>query len=393
VLENQDDTILILGNTEEKNSSPYTHDDGFETVLEEHCSSHVILTSVKALTYRVEVFEKQELIDAIEFSAKENDEAAFVKHYTKAHEMFKQKFCHPHKNKTAAIAKPIKEYKVAQSHSSKQFIPQMTTPSDKRPQSALPSSATAKIWKYVKEHLVFLQENQNAKLTMVLLVVVLTVVFLGRVLMCQENILDYFLDKEEKVAYYKQTESLCHKLEKGCLNLAEGGLVDKSLFTAKRCKVYCKEGDISWDVCRGFLPHFKVKHSVVPKEEVNIVPVENKPKVLKEKLVFMQTEPFELLLDSGFELTIQNPTMHACKITVKDLIVNESEHDEIVQFRAGVSHLDLIPKEIKKFKLFLEESYYRQFRKGKYTGSIVFSVLFENGKKETVKKSFFFEVK
>ena len=129
------------------------------------------------------------------------------------------------------------------------------------------------------------------------------------------------------------------------------------------------------------------------KKEKVLSPLSEKPvEKVKEKLLFTQTEPFELRLGEVFELTVHNPSATPCEIEVKNLDVNESEHDEIVQFSRGISHLTLAPEGRKKFKLFLEESYYRQFVKGTYRGSIDFSVLFESGKKENLSKSFFFEV-
>ena len=72
--------------------------DQFMIIIENYCGDYHILTSINGLDYRVEVYKKNQLEDAIEVSCHElrnypKSDILFEEQYSQAHSKFVEKFC------------------------------------------------------------------------------------------------------------------------------------------------------------------------------------------------------------------------------------------------------------------------------------------------------------
>jgi len=390
-LEQQEEkTILVLGeHNESVDNTAYVSQDGFTIVLEDVCDRYRIITSIENLTYRVEVFIDDALEDAVEIvcDALKMDaarETLFKAEYTKVHQRYKEKFCQKVKHMEAEDEEdtPLEpKYDFEEENNKHEYM--------------------HVIWKRVGERYQKLKANIRARgynhrvvLVSVLFMVVLLFVGLGRVLMCNENVITFFVKQGDKVSYYEETESFCHKLETGCLQLSKMDLEQDTLLSPDECRTWCEDKVIPADKCALFLPYFPEKEVEEPLVvDVKEEPTQVAPKVvIKDKYTFLPKEEIVLYPKTYLELFVANHSEDVLKVALKKIVLNENEHEEIVQFRLGVTTLSVEAGSKKRFKIFLEQTYYEQFEKGNYIGRLIFSVLLPKGKEEKVEKIFSFRV-
>ena len=381
----EENTILVLGeHNESVDNAAYVPEDGFTIVLQDMCDKYSIITSIENLTYRVEVFVDGALEDAVEIvcdalKMDAEEETLFQAAYTKAHQEYKEKFC----QKVSPIE--VEDEEDSPSEQKYDFEDAMT----KETYVQLLRKKVGETYQKVKTNIRARGYNHRVVLVSVLFTVVLLFVGLGRVLMCNENVITFFVKQVDKVSYYEQTESFCHKLETGCLQLSKMDLEQDTLLSPDECRTWCEDEVIPAEKCALFLPYFPEKEV----EEPLVVEVKEEHKIVfKDKYTFLPKEKIVLYPKKYLELFVENHTKDVLKVALKKIVLNENEHEEIVQFRLGVTTLSIASGKKKRFKIFLEQTYYEQFDKGEYTGAFIFSVSLPKGKEEKVEKIFSFRV-
>ena len=378
----EEKTILIFAEeTPSSINKVPLHDDDFKVLLQDVCGKHEIITSIHGLCYRVEVFVDSVLEDAVEIGCDDLErshqkEKLFKETYTQAHQSYKDTFC------KQADQGETKEVPVQKEEKKKRVTPaqQELSPNPKQPIVLVAS----------------------------LLGIFILFVFLGSFLICNQTVIEFFVKKADRIAYYKQTEPFCHTLEDACMQHTKINGEEALFVSPKACKAWCREKIIHEDQCALFLPYFpKEKESAPVAEILEKSKEEPKSSLLKEDVAKeeepKQEEPKEayLFLPEGdivlkpqnyFELFVENHTKSRLNVVLKALILNENSHEEIVQFRAGVTALSMGANSKKRFMLFLEQSYYDQFDKGNYSGTLVFLLHFNEGEAQEIKKKFSFKV-
>lgn len=389
----EEKTILILGNNNESidNTSHLSQDD-FTIVLKDVCEKHTIITSIKSLTYRVEIFKDGALEDAVEvvcdaLKMDTEGENLFKEGYTKVHQKYKDKFCQKVKNirtedEVSSLVEP--KYHFGEENKKYEYIHAAW-------------KRVGETYQKLKAYIRARGYNHRIVLVAALLTIVFLFIVVGRVLICNEKVIAFFVKEIDKVSYYEQTESFCHKLETGCLKLSKMNLEQDTLLSPKDCRTWCQEKIISVDKCALFLPYFpqeeeKTLHNILKKDAISKMHNSVKrEEVLKDAYIFTPEKEMVLYPQKYLELVISNNTESLLKVKLKNIVLNENEHEEIVQFRLGVTALSIAPGDKKRFKVFLEQTYYEQFEKGEYTGKLSFSVFLPK-REEEVEKIFSFRV-
>lgn len=375
--------------------------DEFVTVLTDTFVSKgesiTIDTSVSGLIYRVEVFYDSDLIDAIEVSynhlrSKSDSDTLFVALYKQAHNEMLE--VHHTKNNTC-LAPQLKDSEIPQVSDVNISI------DEKHINGGIGHHATLSwsrsLYLRIKRGVNRSHINHPILLpTAIIVLVCITLLFSAKVFLCSNYIIETFMDNaQQRVSYLERTEFLCHKLEKQCKVLAKGNKEQTYSVSIKQCKYWCKVDIISENACAVMLPYFPETKSLTNiKEEENITTqvVLSQPKP-KSPYRIDPKGKIELFPSSAIELYIANQTKEIMRIATIDLSLDQNSHEEIVQFRKGMSTLSIKAGEEKAFKIFLESTYYTLFEKGKYTGYIDFEISYEKGRKIHIRKAFFFEVK
>lgn len=369
--------------------------DNFELILHDECSidgqNYSISTSTNGLAYRVEVLENGELVDAIEVECDElrfepQSEQHFIALYTQAHDETKDKYCTA--KKTEALKSSfVEEAKIEENPLKEDEAYEVKTSFER----LLERIYTG--YEQIKHKIRQRGYNHRIVLPIALVGMLFFFVFMGRVLLCSDFVEQTFLTQEsEKIDYFKQTESFCHKLEKGCVILSKSNMEEANIFTPEACRQWCDEAFIEEQVCALFLPYFpKKEESTSDFEEV---PIALPPKKVqpKEAYVFYPKETIELFSSGTVEVFVRNHATKNLQVELVKMTLHENEYEEIVQFRKGMTSFYVNKDEEKAFKIFLEPTYYYQFDRGKYTGELTFKVKSEEGKIDEVKKDFFFRV-
>lgn len=371
------------------------HDD-FEVMLHDECvvdgQTYVVTTSTNGLIYRVEILEDHELVDAIEVECDDlrfepQSEQLFISLYTQAHSETREKYCtvakEPEEVKSTFVEKPTE-------------IEQQVQEDEMFEAKTSFESMLERVHAFygqVKKKIQDRGYNHRVVLPMALLGMLFFFLLMGRVLICSDFVEQNFLTQgSEKVAYFKQTESFCHKLEKGCKALSQSNREQAHMFTPEECRQWCEDATIDAQACSMFLPYFPKEEAIVTHYEeapVEPIPSETEP---KEAYLFYPQGTVELLSSGTVELSIHNQTVEVLSVELVDMSLHENEHEEIVQFRKGLTSFYVNKGEEKAFKLFLEPTYYEAFDRGKYTGELTFKVKSKEGKIDEVKKDFFFRV-
>jgi hypothetical protein len=118
------------------------------------------------------------------------------------------------------------------------------------------------------------------------------------------------------------------------------------------------------------------------------------PSLIKEKDMFVWAPTENFVIDEGhyFSLSFTNNSNAVVTIELTGRTLKQSPHDEIIQFKDSDIYAKVARGETKIFQIYIEPTYYKQFDKGKYTGTLTFT-LNDTKEKTLVTKQFSFEVK
>ena len=357
----------------------YTEND-FVVILEEQCQPYHITASIHGLVYRIEVSNDGKLEDAIEVSCSElktspESEQQFRALYTEAHQTYIEKFC--------------SKMQPEESHDN------LSDSIEKLESAHLPQNRFKHSYEKTKSYLKSKRKNSRIFLAVAMIVTTVLALFLGYVSMCSERFMGIFLNNDRKMAYFKQVEPFCHKLENRCKNLTKINPDQTEPQSIQACRDWCGEGIISPDQCALFLAYFPS----LKQEEESTEPIPQEKSTqeqnsTQEKIKFL-IEPqgkINLLADQYTEIVVKNYTETTFEIKLEKIHIENTPHEEIVQFRKGIVSLSVDNKREKVFKVFLEPTYYQQFEKALYTGVFSFRLSFEDGESREVKKPFSFRV-
>jgi len=314
----------------------------YVTVLTDTCKTqtYVIHTRIYQYTYRIDVFKNGKLIDSSEATSPEPEESVFQSFYKEAHKAMRAKYC---------TDTPIE------------------ISNKKETQPTMPRVA-------------FYEKKSFLKM-------ILAGIFaVGIFLFWYFNMFVYstsyinMLHGTEKVAYLEKIEPQIHKLSKNCLALAKKERLEDELYTIDTCQTWCIHSQIDEDSCKLFFAYSGKNNKVSLENNISL------------DYAVLPLEDLELSTLTDTIVQVNNLGSLPMTVSVKKMTLENSQYEEIVQFRHAISHFQIDANEAKKFSLFLEPSYYRQFSKGKYKGQIEFEVKQQDKLSSFVKK-FTFEVK
>ena len=367
--------------TKEESIYPYKDEGNFMMMLEHHCPNHHIITSTDGLTYRVEVYKDGDLEDAVEISCEElksypESDVLFQTRYKQAHEEFVDKFC------TDSFITPNEEEGRGEKNESNGLDEEKNIPESRTKLDML--------IKHLKEYME--QGHTYRKKVFFLGSIIVLVVFivLGRTLLCSEVLINLF---SNPINFYEKTEYFCHKLEKECVLLSKTNLDQDTKFKPKDCFDWCEEKIIDKERCSLFLPYFPKEN--IEESNINYIkPETNEAEVAPETIAkseytFSPEGTSTLILHKYLKLGVTNNSKKVFKIELESLHLKESEHEEIVQFRSGITAFSIEEGKTKHFEIFLEPTYYEQFERGEYHGVLRFKMLFDKNRTEEIEKDFF----
>ena len=319
----------------------------FVIVLTDTCTIdnaiYVINTSISGFIYKVEVYKDEVLVNAVkidcitEYNQKINPDF-FLNQYQQAHKKMRQQYCHIAKADTSNTE-----------------------------------------FSFEKKDTHMLKKSVAS----IIILGVLTYVFITQILIYTDVYINmFFSQKADKLAYLEKVEEKTHKLEKACMLLAKK---EKSIATVHECQIWCDKRIIAKEQCDLFLAYFYVKpHNVQMDEDKNTT----------NKLYRLSPEQdiIELQVSKIFKLNVYNESNHPISVVLKDIILDNSNNEEIVQFKEAKTSFMLAQKEEKSFYIYLEPSYYKQFPSTKYSGYLLFDVSYKNKIVASIKKAFYFVV-
>ena len=327
----------------------------FVIVRTETCTTkeviYVIHTSINGFIYKIKVFKNEILIDEIEVNCvkeytQEINNQDFINMYQHAHIEMRNKYCE------------VKKKKIDKGNISFQ----------KRDNQLFR---------------VLLDSHGLKKYSILLIVVgIILFLFITKVLLYSDLYIDTFFPKEkDKIAYLEQVERKTNLLGEECILLSKERLTQQGVSTIKSCRKWCSDGIISQESCDLFSAYLFTKNEV-----------KNNKKPIISYNVFPKENTLELNISKISTLKVENSSDYPINIVLKDIFLNDSEYEEIVQFRKAVTSFFLEADEEKSFYIFLEPSYYKQFSKGTYSGTLLFDVLYKNKLTGHIKKQFHFMV-
>lgn len=316
---------------------------------------YVINTSIKAFIYKVEIFKNEVLVDVIEVNCTEKynqkiDNHFFVNKYQEAHKSIRDNYCY-----------------VEEARSNDHSII-----FEKKENSFFESMKHANILK-------------KAVLWALVLGIV-SYLLIVKMFVYSDIYIDNFLEEENKITYLEQVELRIHRLEKECTLLSKKQLNPKSLVSLESCKKWCDKGIIAKEKCDLFLAYFFIKM------DTQITNVDT-DEIRTSYSVLPQEDTIEFNVFEVSQLRIYNKSNHQIFVTLKDIHLDNSNNEEIVQFKQAKISFVLKEEEGKSFHMFLEPSYYKQFEVGKYTGLLLFDVKYKNKIIGSIKKQFYFMVR
>lgn len=332
----------------------------FVTVLTDTCRvdqvTYVINTSINAFNYRIEVYENTVLIDAIESEDIDKNEKDFRKKYQLNHQQIRDKYC-------VEVDKKIISIKSKKNH--KKEIDKISL-----------------LWYIGKNKLIFLS---------ILVSLVFLAIAYKKLFVYTDIYIDtFYTHKKDKIIYLETIESDTQFLKKNCLALAKRDILEDEIFTISNCRMWCKKHIIDNDECKISFAYFTSNHVNIPNEimqkEIDI------KKIAIEYIVLPTENILELNVTKEFELRVRNRSNHAITVALKNLILDNSNYEEIVQFKHAKTSFLLETNKEKKFHIFLEPSYYKQFKAGSYTGRLEFDVSYKDHNSFFMKQ-FSFKVK
>jgi hypothetical protein len=312
-------------------------------------------TSINAFVYKIEVFKNEVLMDVIEVNCLETynqniDNQFFVNTYKQAHKMARDKYCH------------IEEAKSSDDG-----------------------------YMHEKKENLFLESVVNKKNLLQrvgwgVIFGIVSYIFITKIWIYSDIYIDNFVEAEDKMTYLEQVELSTHRLRKECTFLAQNQENTESLVSAESCQQWCSDGIIDKEGCDLFLAYFFIKTDT---KEIS----KDTDEIHTEYTVFPEEESMEFNVSEVSQLRVYNGSNHQIIVKLKNLHLDNSDNEEIVQFKNAEISLLLREEEGKSFHIFLEPSYYKQFELGIYSGILLFDVYYQNKVIGSIKKHFYFTVK
>ena len=319
----------------------------FVIVLTDTCTTdntrYVVNTSISGFIYKVEVYKDEVLVNAVKINcvteySQEINPDFFLDKYQQAHKKMRQQYCHVAK---ADISNIEPSFEKKDTHTLKKSV------------------------------------------ASIVILGVLTYLFITQIFIYTDIYINiFFSQKVDQLAYLEKVEEKTHKLEKACMLLAKK---EKSIAKIHECQTWCDKRIIAKEQCDLFLAYFYVKpHKVQMDEDKNTT----------DKLYSLSPEQdiIELQASKIFKLKVHNESNHHISVVLKDIILENSNNEEIVQFKEAKTSFMLAQKEEKSFYIYLEPSYYKQFPPTKYSGYLLFDVSYKNNIVASIKKAFYFVV-
>lgn len=313
----------------------------FVTVLTDTCTQnnyqYAIHTAIYNNTYRTEVYQNNVLIDTVTQKALTNTDISFDTQYTQTHQKIRQQYC--------------------------QRIQTLTgNPPD-----------TLNVMK---------SKNTYIVIGFIILasLILLGVLFRTWFIYTDLYINTFYTTKSTKIAYLKTIEVKTHTLNKGCLNLSKKNILPNSIFSTSNCIAWCDKRIITEDTCLLY------KGLNTSNAEKVLVSDSNTTVMSSLPYAILPIGDLSLAKEVNTTVQVENLSPYPIEVFVKNISLVGSPHSEIVQFRKAISHLTLNINESKHLVLFLEPSYYRQFKKRRYIGHIEFTILGGSTKKSYIKK-------
>ena len=332
----------------------------FVNVLTDTCeiknNTYVIHTLIHQFTYRIEVFKNGKLIDTGEAKSPEPIDTIFLTFYKKAHQAMRMKYCTCSKDDVLSYEKKT-----------------TTLLSKQKPE---------------KKH----TQKNTIKIAIISIIVVLFLLYIytSFFIYSQIYINTFYTNPKEKIVYLEKIENKTHLLSKRCLDLSKKERLEENIFTLDQCEIWCHKHVIQKEMCTLFFS-YKARNYYASKK--TIVQEKNTTTPSNLSLNYTVLPQKDLLLSNHKDVILQinNLNSFALNIYVKKIVLQQSNDEEIVQFRDAISKLQLHANEAKRFIIFLEPSYYKQFKKGHYTGYIEFALNYQ-GKQSFFNKNFSFVV-
>lgn len=327
----------------------------FVTILTDTCELnhhiYIINTSVYKFTYRTEVFKNGNLIDKKEETSNDTDDTSFQIKYKQAHKDLRSKYCTLHTKTNNNINKTFA--------------------------------------RKLKKEKNYIQKNILKKL-LIAIVSIVTLFFLFRTFVIYSDLYinTFYTTPKDKIIYLEKIEPKTHQILKKCLNVLKKEKLNDNIYTLEQCNLWCISGTIPKDSCR-LLNAYKLsnyKNAITLKENTTVDSNFTLHYVIfpQDDLVFKH--------DKNSTIQINNLSPYSIDVSVKKILLNHSDYEEIIQFRRAISTLHLNENESKQLILFLESTYYEQFKKGLYEGHIEFSIRYQDKQSSFIKK-FSFMVK
>ncbi|MCF6244378.1 MAG: hypothetical protein L3J43_05025 [Sulfurovum sp.] len=331
----------------------------FVTVYTSKCTEtgvyYIINTSIHAWTYKIEVYKNEVLFDTIEVDCadtlkSEMHHQSFMEKYQEAHNEVRDKYCQAKKvymqNNSAHLG----------SKRNKPFVEK----------------------KNVK--------NFKKNIIRIVIFGVIGYYLITKVVVNSDLYIDWvFSEKDERITYLEQIESIKGELEKECVLLAKNELSVKNIATKENCHDWCDKNIIKKEKCDLFLAYFYTKIDVSKTKQSSA-----KDRTIYE--VFPKEDNIELKISKVLNIKVANKSTQEITVRLIEIILENSDYEEIVQFKGAKTSLYIKKYEDKSFNIFLEPTYYKQFKLGKYTGKLQFSVTQGNKIIGTIKKDFYFVI-
>ena len=363
--------------------STFEENEDFLVMLEDRCDKYHIVTSINGLSYRIEVYCEGELEDAVERECNElrlsrDSETLFYSEYFEAHKAYMKKFC----------TKTLESFPEKENELENKNIIQDKEVKDNENENEKSNNGIDNISDKSRQ---LIQNIKDKPYTAGIILSISLLIILGRFLVCNETIIGLFFNK---IDFYEKTEFLCNKLEKKCILLTNTNLDQDTKTSPEDCRNWCKNNIIIKNKCELFLPFFPdLKEEYLDTQyDKNTSNVVNVVKKIEPTYLIKPKGTIVLELGKYLELVVINNAMKTFSIELKSLHLDENEYEEIVQFSRGIISLSIEHESSKEFTIFLEPTYYEQFKKGDYHGKMTFDIIFEDSTKEEIVKDFTFKV-
>lgn len=319
------------------------------TVLTDTCeiekSTYIIHTSIWQSTYRIKVFKDSILIDSVESTIEAPTQALFHTAYQEAHKKMRVKYC-------------LSSVKIQHDSKNKSL-------------KDLPKHQTI--------------SSNILKILLVTIAIGLLFIFWYFTVFRYSSVYIHMFHAEDQKAYMEKIEMHTHSLEKACLALSKKSKIEDALFSTDQCMLWCKKKQIAEESCLLITAYIKQNYP----EKIKGIKENNHTKSLNYTII--PEGSLRLEIKKYTTLQINNLKDSPLKVYVSNLKLYKHKHEEIVQFKDGMSQYILDKNELGKFSIFLESSYYNQFKAGSYEGEIELTVI-QGQRQDKVIKQFTFMV-